>query len=111
MGKQFCLKGIMSTADAKRAVDIGATAIMVSIETVSSGSAMSVIRPHFGLRSDIAPGPRRVQEETIRYNLSARRYVRLWPTSSIIGFDDRIRLRIHVTSVRPTSTTSRPRRA
>jgi L-lactate dehydrogenase (cytochrome) len=29
-GKQFCLKGIMSTADAKRAVDIGATAIMVS---------------------------------------------------------------------------------
>jgi L-lactate dehydrogenase (cytochrome) len=29
-GKQFCLKGIMSTADAKRAVDIGATAVMVS---------------------------------------------------------------------------------
>jgi L-lactate dehydrogenase (cytochrome) len=29
-GKQFCLKGIMSIADAKRAVDIGATAIMVS---------------------------------------------------------------------------------
>jgi L-lactate dehydrogenase (cytochrome) len=29
-GKQFCLKGIMSAADAKRAVDIGATAIMVS---------------------------------------------------------------------------------
>jgi L-lactate dehydrogenase (cytochrome) len=29
-GKQFCLKGIMSVADAKRAVDIGATAIMVS---------------------------------------------------------------------------------
>jgi L-lactate dehydrogenase (cytochrome) len=29
-GKQFCLKGIMSTADAKRAVDIGATVIMVS---------------------------------------------------------------------------------
>ena len=28
--KQFCLKGIMSIADAKRAVDIGATAIMVS---------------------------------------------------------------------------------
>ena len=29
-GKQFCLKGIMSVADAKRAIDIGATAIMVS---------------------------------------------------------------------------------
>jgi L-lactate dehydrogenase (cytochrome) len=29
-GRQFCLKGIMSVADAKRAVDIGATAIMVS---------------------------------------------------------------------------------
>jgi L-lactate dehydrogenase (cytochrome) len=29
-GKQFCLKGIMSIADAKRAVDIGATGIMVS---------------------------------------------------------------------------------
>jgi L-lactate dehydrogenase (cytochrome) len=29
-GKQFCLKGIMSVADAKRALDIGATAIMVS---------------------------------------------------------------------------------
>src|SRR4029077_15718903 len=28
--KQFCLKGIMSVADAKRALDIGATAIMVS---------------------------------------------------------------------------------
>ena len=29
-GRQFCLKGIMSVADAERAVDIGATAIMVS---------------------------------------------------------------------------------
>ena len=29
-GKQFALKGIMSVADAKRAVDIGATAIIVS---------------------------------------------------------------------------------
>jgi len=29
-GGQFCLKGIMSVADAKKAVDIGATAIMVS---------------------------------------------------------------------------------
>jgi len=29
-GKQFCLKGIMSVEDAKKAVDIGATAIMVS---------------------------------------------------------------------------------
>jgi len=29
-GRQFCLKGIMSRADAKRAVEIGATAIMVS---------------------------------------------------------------------------------
>ena len=29
-GKQFCLKGIMSVADAKPAADIGATAIMVS---------------------------------------------------------------------------------
>jgi L-lactate dehydrogenase (cytochrome) len=29
-GKAFCLKGIMSVADAKRAVDIGATGIMVS---------------------------------------------------------------------------------
>ena len=29
-GKQFCLKGIMSVADAKRALDIGATAIMLS---------------------------------------------------------------------------------
>jgi L-lactate dehydrogenase (cytochrome) len=29
-GGQFCLKGIMSAEDAKRAVDIGATAIMVS---------------------------------------------------------------------------------
>ena len=29
-GGQFCLKGIMSVADAKKAVDIGATSIMVS---------------------------------------------------------------------------------
>jgi L-lactate dehydrogenase (cytochrome) len=29
-GKQFCLKGIMSVADAKRAIEIGATGIMVS---------------------------------------------------------------------------------
>ncbi|MDB5703712.1 MAG: lldD [Sphingomonas bacterium] len=29
-GGEFCLKGIMSVADARRAVDIGATAIMVS---------------------------------------------------------------------------------
>ncbi len=29
-GGEFCLKGIMSAADARRAVDIGATAIMVS---------------------------------------------------------------------------------
>ena len=29
-GRHFCLKGIMSVADAKRAVDIGATSIMVS---------------------------------------------------------------------------------
>jgi L-lactate dehydrogenase (cytochrome) len=29
-GGQFCLKGVMSVADAKHAVDIGATAIMVS---------------------------------------------------------------------------------
>ena len=29
-GKHFCLKGIMSVADAKRAIDIGATGIMVS---------------------------------------------------------------------------------
>jgi L-lactate dehydrogenase (cytochrome) len=29
-GKEFCLKGIMSVEDAHRAVDIGATAIMVS---------------------------------------------------------------------------------
>jgi L-lactate dehydrogenase (cytochrome) len=29
-GGQFCLKGIMSVKDAKRAVDIGATAIMIS---------------------------------------------------------------------------------
>ena len=29
-GGEFCLKGIMSVGDAKRAVDIGATAIMVS---------------------------------------------------------------------------------
>jgi L-lactate dehydrogenase (cytochrome) len=29
-GKQFCLEGIMSVGDAKRAVDIGATGIMVS---------------------------------------------------------------------------------
>jgi L-lactate dehydrogenase (cytochrome) len=29
-GEEFCLKGVMSVADAKRAVDIGATAIMVS---------------------------------------------------------------------------------
>ncbi len=29
-GRQFALKGIMSVEDAKRAVDIGATAIMVS---------------------------------------------------------------------------------
>ena len=29
-GRAFCLKGIMSVADARRAVDIGATAIMVS---------------------------------------------------------------------------------
>ena len=29
-GGEFCLKGIMSVEDAKRAVDVGATAIMVS---------------------------------------------------------------------------------
>jgi L-lactate dehydrogenase (cytochrome) len=29
-GRQFCLKGVMSVADARRAVDIGATGIMVS---------------------------------------------------------------------------------
>ena len=29
-GRQFCLKGIMSVADARRAVDIGATGIIVS---------------------------------------------------------------------------------
>ena len=29
-GGQFCLKGIMSVADAKKAIDIGATAIMIS---------------------------------------------------------------------------------
>ncbi len=29
-GKKFCLKGVMSVEDAKRAVDIGADAIMVS---------------------------------------------------------------------------------
>jgi L-lactate dehydrogenase (cytochrome) len=29
-GSQFCLKGVMSAADARRAADIGATAIMVS---------------------------------------------------------------------------------
>ena len=29
-GGQFCLKGVMSVADAKRAIDVGATAIMVS---------------------------------------------------------------------------------
>ena len=29
-GKEFCLKGIMSVEDARRAVDIGATAIMIS---------------------------------------------------------------------------------
>ncbi len=29
-GGEFCLKGVMSAADARRAVDIGATAIMVS---------------------------------------------------------------------------------
>jgi L-lactate dehydrogenase (cytochrome) len=29
-GKQFCLKGVMSVDDARRAVDIGATAIMIS---------------------------------------------------------------------------------
>ncbi len=29
-GGQFCLKGVMSVADAKRAVDVGATGIMVS---------------------------------------------------------------------------------
>jgi L-lactate dehydrogenase (cytochrome) len=29
-GRQFCLKGIMSVADARRALDIGATAIIVS---------------------------------------------------------------------------------
>ena len=30
MGKQFAIKGIMSVEDAKRAVDVGATAIMLS---------------------------------------------------------------------------------
>ena len=29
-GRPFCLKGIMSVADARKAVDIGADAIMVS---------------------------------------------------------------------------------
>jgi FMN-dependent dehydrogenase len=37
-GKQFCLKGIMSIADAKRAVDIGATGIMVSNQLDGSRS-------------------------------------------------------------------------
>ena len=38
MGGQFCLKGIMSEDDAKKAVDIGATAIMVSNHGGRQGS-------------------------------------------------------------------------
>jgi len=40
-GGPFCLKGVMSVNDARRAVDIGANAIMVS----NHGSSMALVRP------------------------------------------------------------------
>jgi L-lactate dehydrogenase (cytochrome) len=50
-GGQFCLKGIMSVADAKRAVDIGATAIMVSNH---AGRQLDGSRSPFDQISEIA---------------------------------------------------------
>jgi L-lactate dehydrogenase (cytochrome) len=58
-GKQFCLKGIMSVADAKRAVDIGATAIMVSnhggrqLDALASAGQPGVERALGNLRAEI----------------------------------------------------------
>ena len=42
-GGPFAIKGIMTAADAKRAADIGATAVMVS--TTAAGSSTSRRRP------------------------------------------------------------------
>ena len=44
-GKQFCLKGIMSMADAKRAIDIGATAIWCPITAGAAGRVEEPLRP------------------------------------------------------------------
>lgn len=50
-GGPFCLKGIMSVADAKRAVDIGASAIMVSNH---AGRQLDGSRSPFDQISEIA---------------------------------------------------------
>ncbi len=50
-GGQFCLKGIMSVADAKKAVDIGATAIMISNH---GGRQLDGSRSSFDQVSEIA---------------------------------------------------------
>jgi L-lactate dehydrogenase (cytochrome) len=50
-GGHFCLKGIMSVADAKRAVDIGATAIMISNH---AGRQLDGSRSPFDQISEIA---------------------------------------------------------
>jgi L-lactate dehydrogenase (cytochrome) len=52
-GGEFCLKGIMSVDDAKRAVDIGATAIMVSNH---GGRQLDGSRSPFDQISEIAVG-------------------------------------------------------
>ncbi len=50
-GGQFCLKGVMSVADARRAIDIGATAIMVSNH---AGRQLDGSRSPFDQISEIA---------------------------------------------------------
>jgi L-lactate dehydrogenase (cytochrome) len=50
-GGQFCLKGIMSVADAKRAIDIGASAIMISNH---AGRQLDGSRSPFDQISEIA---------------------------------------------------------
>ncbi|MCH9020018.1 MAG: alpha-hydroxy-acid oxidizing protein [Proteobacteria bacterium] len=50
-GGEFCLKGVMSAADARRAVDIGATAIMVSNH---GGRQLDGSRSPFNQISEIA---------------------------------------------------------
>ena len=62
-GGQFCLKGIMSVEDAKRAVDIGATAIMVSNH---GGRQLDGSRSPFDQISEIARCGRRQDRHYLR---------------------------------------------